>query len=76
MALIGTGKKIAKKYKNNFSNFTEHDFYVRIILVDENGLFNKAIEYIVNSDNWMDYIAAADFGNLKVDKIELSASGR
>ena len=77
MALIGTGKKVVKKHKANFSNFTDHDFYVRIILVDEKtGLFAKAIEYIVNSDNWLDYVESADFGDLKVDKIELSASGR
>ncbi len=77
MALIANGKKLIKKYKSNFSRFTGHSFYVRIFLVDEKtGLFVKTIEYIVNSDNWFDYVTMADFGSYKVDKIEFSASGR
>lgn len=77
LALIGTGKKLVGKYKNSFSRFTDHDFFVRIFLVDEKtGLFVKAIEMVVNANNWMDCIESADFGNYKVDKIEFSASGR
>lgn len=77
MALIANGKKLVNKHKDNFSRFTEHDFFVRVILVDKNtGKFAKAIECIVNSGNWMDYVTAADFGDYKVDKVEFSASGR
>ena len=76
MTLITTGKKLGKKFKSNFSRFMEHDFYVRITLVDEHGLFMKEVTVIANADNWMDYITEADFGDLKVDKIEISASGR
>lgn len=77
MALIANGKKLVNKHKDNFSRFTKHDFYVRIFLVDpKTGLFVKAVEYIVNSKNWMDYVTGADFGDYKVDKVEFSASGR
>ena len=78
IALITNGKKLVDKYKPNFSKFIEHDFYVRFILVDDNGEFVKAVEYIVGAENWMDYIvnAGGDFENYKVDKIEFSASGR
>lgn len=76
--LITGGKKIVGKYKKNFSKFMENDFYVRFILVDENGKFKKAIEYIVNANNVIDYLTndLPDFGDLKVDKVEFSASGR
>lgn len=76
--MITGGKKIVGKYKKNFSKFMEDDFYVRFILVDENGKFRKAIEYIVNADNVMDYLTKdlPDFEDLKVDKVEFSVSGR
>ncbi len=77
LALVGMGQKLVKKLKKNFQNFTEHDFYVRVILVDKNtGLFVKAVEVIANSENWMEYLTSMDFGDYLVDKIELSASGR
>lgn len=77
MALIGMGKKIVKRHKKNFSRFMNNDFYVRIFLVDEKGSdLKKVVEYTINSNDWMDYIEMADFGNYKVDKIEFSASGR
>lgn len=78
MALIANGKKLVNKHKDSFSRFTDHDFYVRFILVDKNtGKFAKAIECIVNSKNWMEYLDVAnDFGDYKVDKVEFSASGR
>lgn len=77
MALIANGKKLVNKHKKNFSRFTDHDFFVRIVLVDaRTGKFAKAIECIVNSDNWMDYVTMADFGDYKVDKVEFSVSGR
>lgn len=75
--LITTGKKIVDRHKKNFSEFTNHDFFVRISLVDpKTGLFVKAVEYIVNSADWMDYVSMADFGDYKVVKVEFSADGR
>ncbi len=76
LALVGLGTKIVKRHKKNFSRFMNHDFLVRIFLVDEKGSFIKKIEYTINSNDWMDYIEMADFGNYKVDKIEFSSSGR
>lgn len=76
LALVGLGTKIVKRHKKNFSRFMNHDFFVRIFLVDEKGSFIKKIEYTINSNDWMDYIEMADFGNYKVDKIEFSSSGR
>ena len=76
LALVGLGTKIVKRHKKNFSRFMNRDFLVRIFLVDEKGSFIKKIEYTINSNDWMDYIEMADFGNYKVDKIEFSSSGR
>lgn len=77
LALIANGKKLVGKHKNSFSRFTEHSFYVRFILVDKDtGKFVKAIEYIVDADDWMDYVSELDFGDYKVDKVEFSASGK
>ena len=76
--MVNTGRKIVNKYKDNFSNFTEHDFFVRVFLMDKDtGIFVKALEIQVNSDNCLDYILnGIDFGDYKVEKIEFSASGR
>ena len=78
MAMIGKGKDLVKKYKNNFSEFMGHDFFVRIQLVDsETGLTAKIVELPVNAGNWMDYINKADvLKDYKVMKIEFSADGR
>lgn len=76
LALVGLGTKIVKRHKKNFSRFMNRDFLVRIFLVDEKGSFIKKIEYTINSNDWMDYIEMADFGNYKVDKIEFSSLGR
>ena len=74
MALIANGKKLVNKHKKNFSRFTNHDFLVRLRLVDgDTGEFVKAIECIVNSGNWIDYVTMADFGDYKVDKVEFSS---
>lgn len=77
MNLIAGAKKLAQKHKSEFSRFMDHDFYVRIFLVDEKtGLDVRVKEYTVNKNNWMDYVVNADFNGYKVDKIEFSASGR
>lgn len=81
MAMLTAGRNKAKKYKKNFSMFAEHDFFVRVFLVDATtGLFAEALEFVVNADNWMDYlmnhILDLDIGNYKIDKIEFSASGK
>lgn len=78
MAMIGTGKNLIKKYKNNFSEFMRHDFFVRIQLVDsKTGLTAKIVELPVNAENWMDYInKAVDLKDYKVMKVEFSADGR
>ena len=73
MALIGLGTKIVKKYKKNFSKFTDGDFCVRVGLYDESGSFVKAVECTVNSDNWMDWIEMMDFGDYKVKRVEMIA---
>lgn len=74
MALIANGKKLVNKHKDNFSRFTKHDFFVRIRLVDKHtGDFVKDITCVVNSNNWMDYVTSADFGDYKVDKVEFSS---
>ena len=70
------GKKMTDMYKDNFSKFLDGDFYVRFIFEDEDGKFTKAIEYPVNSANWLDYINSAmevsDFGDQKVVAVEIS----
>lgn len=70
------GKKMTDMYKDNFSKFLDGDFYVRFIFEDEDGKLTKAIEYPVNSKNWLNYINAAmevsDFGDQKVVAVEIS----
>lgn len=77
MTLITNAKKLAQKHKAEFSMFMNHDFYVRIYLVDEKtGLAAKVNEYIVNKDNWMEYVINANFSGYKIEKIEFSATGK
>lgn len=69
--MVTTGKKLVDKYKKNFSEFANHEFCVRIALVDFNSDKRKIKEFIVNADNWMDYLEnGVDFGDYRIMRIE------
>lgn len=69
--MVTTGKKLVDKYKSNFSAFAKNEFCVRIALVDENSNKRKIKEFIVNAENWMDYLEnGVDFGDYKIYRIE------
>lgn len=71
VAMVNTGRKLVKKYKDNFSIFAENEFCVRIGLVNEADGKRKIVELKVNSDNWMDYLEnGVDFGDYKVYRME------
>lgn len=69
--MVTTGKKLVDKYKSNFAEFTNHEFCIRVTLVDFNTDERIIKEFTVNTDNLMDYLEnGVDFGNYRIMRIE------
>ena len=69
--MVTIGKKLVDKYNSNFAEFTSHEFCIRLLLVDFNTDKSETREFLVNSDNWMDYLNdGVDFGDYRIMKIE------
>lgn len=69
--MITDGKKLVERYKQNFSEFTSHEFIVRVTLVDFETDDSKTEEFIVKGKDWMnDMLFKVDFGNYKIIRME------
>ena len=69
--MITDGKKLVERYKKNFSEFTCHEFIVRVTLVDFETDDSKIEEFIVKGKDWInDMLFKVDFGNYRIIRME------